>query len=178
MSPYANWESNRDIIHLYCTLSFVVNNYRPLSVEQMQIISREIKMLKTKVHKWDFLNLWKYEQSSSLLQCLFVAMFCRKAYWRMPMIYSKKGYYTLTHIHFKETVLFEMLPLDFRIAFRLVLAFRLDQSMIKKGIVHRSGRQSYCRCVIFYSHKRTYLLIKGTFAYDSGMQVGQAIHPP
>lgn len=48
------------------------------------------------------------------------------------MIYSKKGYYTLTHIHFKETVLFEMLPLDFRISFRLVLAFRLDQSMIKK----------------------------------------------
>jgi hypothetical protein len=36
---------------LYCTLSSVVNNYRPLSVEQMQIISREIKMLKTKVHK-------------------------------------------------------------------------------------------------------------------------------
>jgi hypothetical protein len=91
------------------------------------------------------------------------------------MIYFKKGYYTLTHIHFKETALFKMLPLDFRIAFRLVLAFRLDQSMIKKGIVHRSGRQSYCRCVIFYNHERTYLLIKGTFAYDSGMQVGQGI---
>ena len=94
----------------------IIFNILPLSAEQMQIISREIKMLKTKVHKWDFLNLWKYEQSSSLLQCLFVAMFCRKAYWRMPMIYSKKGYYTLTQIHLTEPTLFEMLPFDFRIA--------------------------------------------------------------
>ena len=107
---------------------FFWNAILSFSAEQMHIMSMEIEVLKNQVGCTDNfipllgISVFMYKDEQVIFTVTFFSLFGRKAYWRLPMIYFKKGYFNSSNsYHFKENALFERMRLhfDFRIEFMI-----------------------------------------------------------